>query len=300
QKIQSLLPTIIAAVATFFAAILALMGIHYSMMKKQEERMYKNRLVFEKDNVIDESIAYVLRRDTDCNSIDVCIKNISDNFGFLCSIYRICGCDIYAIEDQLPYFPIAPKKSYIIKNISYKTGDDQLILIYKDIEGKHYYIHLRILSNHNFEIMRIDLCNMSFISERLKVTKRMEEKLKLKKSKKVITKSEAELEETVSVNKENTKPIHTKHVNGYEIIVNESGEDLTDMALLEKLKKERLTISRENRVKAYIIFNNQQLVAMATYKPIDYESFISIYGLGEGKYNLYGEQFIEIIKKHIS
>ncbi|MDE6284251.1 MAG: hypothetical protein K2M17_00715, partial [Bacilli bacterium] len=173
EKIQSLLPTIIAAVATFFAAILALMGIHYSMMKKQEERMYKNRLAFEKDNVTDESIPYILRRDTDCNSIDVCIRNISDNFGFLCSIYRICGCDIYAIEDKLPYCPIAPKKSYMIKNISYKTGDDQLILIYKDIEDKYYYIHLRILSSHNFEIMKINLCNMSFINERLKLTKRM-------------------------------------------------------------------------------------------------------------------------------
>ena len=241
-----------------------------------------------------------MRRDVNSNSIDICIRNISDNFGFLCGVYRICGCDLYSIEDKLPYFPIAPKKSYIVKNISYKTGDDQLILIYKDIEEKYYYIHMRILSNHKFEIMRIDLCNMSFISERLKVTKRMEEKLKSKKSKKIITKSEAELEEIISMNKENTKPIYTKFFNGYELITDVDGNEITDQMLLDKLKEARLVIAKENRVKEYIIFNNQQLVALATYKPINYESFISIYGLGEGKYNLYGEQFIEIIKKHSS
>ena len=300
EKIQPLLSTIIAALATLFAAILALMGIHYTATKKQEERMYKNKLVFVKDEATDETVEYVLRQDKDCKSIDICIRNISDNFGFLCGVYRVCGCDLYSIEDKLPYFPIAPKKSYNLKSVNYKAGDDQLILIYKDIEDKYYYIHLRIVSSQNIEIMKIDLCNMSFVSERLKLTKRMEEKLKSKQKKNVIKKTEVELEEAVSMNKENTKPIYTKSVNGYELIIDEGGNDLTDKTLLEKLKKERLTISRENRVKAYIIFNNQQLVAMATYKPIDYESFISIYGLGEGKYNLYGERFIEIIKNHIS
>ncbi|MDE6285341.1 MAG: hypothetical protein K2M17_06300 [Bacilli bacterium] len=37
----SLIPAIIAAVATLFAAVLALMGIHYTMTKKQEERSIK-------------------------------------------------------------------------------------------------------------------------------------------------------------------------------------------------------------------------------------------------------------------
>ena len=44
-----------------------------------------------------------------------------------------------------------------------------------------------------------------------------------------------------------------------------------------------------------MIFNNQQLVALATYKPKDENSFISIYGLGQKKYDFYGELFIHII-----
>ena len=46
-----------------------------------------------------------------------------------------------------------------------------------------------------------------------------------------------------------------------------------------------------------MIFNNQQLVAIATYKPSNKEEFISIYGLGEKKYELYGVQMIEIVKE---
>ena len=70
----------------------------------------------------------------------------------------------------------------------------------------------------------------------------------------------------------------------------------SDIELLEKLKKERLKISRESKTKAYMIFNNQQLVAIATYKPMNKNEFISIYGLGERKYELYGEQMIALYK----
>jgi len=173
---QYLIPAIIAAVTAFFTAVLALMGIHYSTMKKREERMINNKLIFIKDAVADETIEYALHRDIDCMVIDVCIRNISNNLGFLSGLYRICGCDIYVIEESLPYFPIAPHTSYILKNVSFKNGDDQLLLTYKDIEANYYYIHLRIISNHAFEIINIDICDMSFIRHRLNTTKSMAHK----------------------------------------------------------------------------------------------------------------------------
>ena len=46
-----------------------------------------------------------------------------------------------------------------------------------------------------------------------------------------------------------------------------------------------------------MIFNNQQLVALATYKPKNREEFISLYGLGQIKYELYGERMISLIKE---
>lgn len=299
QERQSLIPAIIAAATALFTATLALMGIHYSNAKKREERMIKNKLVFIKDVNTEETIEYALRRASDCMTIDICLKNISHNFGFLCGLYRICGCDIYAIEDRLPYFPIAPEKSYFLKNINYKNGDDQLLLIYKDIEDNHYYIHLRILSNQTFDIINIDICDMNFIQQRLKTTARMAKKLTINDNRTIDEKIDSATDDIVNINKESTKPLRTKEIDGYEIIVNENGDELTDRALLEKLKKARLIISRANRVRAYMIFNNQQLVALATYKPINHRAFISIYGLGEGKYNLYGKDFIDIIKIHI-
>ena len=295
---QYLIPAIIAAVTAFFTAVLALMGIHYSTMKKREERMINNKLIFIKDAVADETIEYALHRDIDCMVIDVCIRNISNNLGFLSGLYRICGCDIYVIEESLPYFPIAPHTSYILKNVSFKNGDDHLLLTYKDIDANYYYIHLRIISNHAFEIINIDICDMSFIRHRLNTTKSMAHKL-TNNNLSTDEKIESDHDENCSINKENTKPLRTRDINGYEIIVDKNGEDLTNIVLLEKLKKERLIISRANRIRAYMIFNNQQLVALATYKPINRNSFISIYGLGEGKYNLYGKDFIDIIKKHI-
>ena len=42
----------------------------------------------------------------------------------------------------------------------------------------------------------------------------------------------------------------------------------------------------------------QQLIALATYKPHDEISFISIFGLDKKKYDLFGEGFIQIILKH--
>ena len=78
-----------------------------------------------------------------------------------------------------------------------------------------------------------------------------------------------------------------------ELVVDNDGEILTDTALLTKLKKERARIAKESKLKPYMVFNNQQLVAIATHKPKDKEEFISIYGLGEIKYEFYGKNIIE-------
>ena len=298
EERRLLIPAIIAAVAALFASILALFGIHYTMTKKSEERMYKNKLVFVKSDSTSDSIEYNLHMDIDSGLLNVCVKNVSNNFGFLCGIYSICGCDIYAKEEKLPYFPIEPKTSYYLKNISYKIGDEQLLIVYKDIENKYYYINIHIISSKNYEIINNDVCDMEFVQERLKTTKRIEERLK-NKYKKACDIKENYVEEYISINKEETKPKHTKQIAGYEIILDENDNVLTDIDLLEKLKKERLSISRANKIKAFMIFTNQQLVALATYKPTNYERFISIYGLGEGKYKLYGECFVEIIIKHM-
>ncbi len=46
----------------------------------------------------------------------------------------------------------------------------------------------------------------------------------------------------------------------------------------------------------YVIFHDTSLKEMATYLPLDKESFLKIKGVGERKYENYSEGFIEIIK----
>ena len=104
------------------------------------------------------------------------------------------------------------------------------------------------------------------------------------------------MKDEIIARKVNTRPIHTKRFGNYEYIVGRDGEILTDPSLLEVLRKERLKIAKEQKKPAYMIFNNQQLVALATYKPTNREEFISIFNLGEGKYSMFGARFIDIIK----
>ena len=52
------------------------------------------------------------------------------------------------------------------------------------------------------------------------------------------------------------------------------------------------------KIKTYLIFTNQQLVALATYKPENETNFISIYGLGKKKYDMYGDRIIQIIENY--
>ncbi len=73
------------------------------------------------------------------------------------------------------------------------------------------------------------------------------------------------------------------------------GEINTD--LFTELKKLRYTISREENMPAYIIFNDKTLKAMATEMPVTENEFLAISGVGMNKMQQYGEDFMEMIRK---
>ncbi|MFT6244104.1 MAG: ATP-dependent DNA helicase RecQ [Salibacteraceae bacterium] len=73
------------------------------------------------------------------------------------------------------------------------------------------------------------------------------------------------------------------------------GEVNTD--LFSELKKLRYSISREENMPAYIIFNDKALKAMASDLPVTENQFLAISGVGMNKMERYGEEFIEVIKK---
>ena len=66
--------------------------------------------------------------------------------------------------------------------------------------------------------------------------------------------------------------------------------------LFELLRKLRLTIAREEGMPPYIIFSDKTLIDMSVKAPRDRRSMLSVSGVGEAKYDKYGERFIETIK----
>lgn len=72
-----------------------------------------------------------------------------------------------------------------------------------------------------------------------------------------------------------------------------------DSALFEELRDLRLKISKEIQKPAYIIFSDKTLHELAAEKPTDQLHFSQIWGVGQSKAELFGERFIEVIKRHV-
>ena len=70
-----------------------------------------------------------------------------------------------------------------------------------------------------------------------------------------------------------------------------------DIELFEKLKQYRYKIAQEKGLPPYVIFHDIALKEMAAYLPVNKESFLEIKGVGEKKYENYGEGFIDIIRE---
>lgn len=87
--------------------------------------------------------------------------------------------------------------------------------------------------------------------------------------------------------------------NGFELMIGDDGEILTDIELLDKLKKARLEIANRLGVPAYWIYHNKHLVTLATFKPVSKEMYGSFAGFTEKTWNDYGIIMVEIIKEHL-
>lgn len=67
--------------------------------------------------------------------------------------------------------------------------------------------------------------------------------------------------------------------------------------LFTELKKLRYTISKEEKMPAYIIFNDKSLKLMASELPTTENEFLAISGVGMNKMEKYGEEFMNVIRK---
>jgi ATP-dependent DNA helicase RecQ len=71
-----------------------------------------------------------------------------------------------------------------------------------------------------------------------------------------------------------------------------------DEELFETLRKKRKALADASGVPAYVIFSDKTLIEMATRFPQNRESLMDIHGVGDVKYENYGQIFIDIIRDH--
>jgi ATP-dependent DNA helicase RecQ len=68
-----------------------------------------------------------------------------------------------------------------------------------------------------------------------------------------------------------------------------------DEELFQKLRAKRSEIASDMGLPPYIIFGDKTLKHLANDKPFDKESMLEVNGVGEKKFNSFGEDFLEII-----
>ncbi|HEG44583.1 MAG TPA: DNA helicase RecQ [Phycisphaerales bacterium] len=73
-----------------------------------------------------------------------------------------------------------------------------------------------------------------------------------------------------------------------------------DKELFETLRKIRSKIAGKKKIPAYIVFGDGALRDMARKRPASLSTFLNVKGVGEKKYQQYGETFITAIKDHCS
>ena len=84
-------------------------------------------------------------------------------------------------------------------------------------------------------------------------------------------------------------------INDREKKVKQAKEFDYDEELFELLRTKRSELASEMGVPAYIIFSDKTLKHLANDKPSDKSSMLEVNGIGEKKYEQYGEEFLSII-----
>ncbi len=68
-----------------------------------------------------------------------------------------------------------------------------------------------------------------------------------------------------------------------------------DAEIFDKLKALRTKIASENGIPPYIVFSDKTLKALSVAKPSNKEEMLAVHGVGEVKFERYGEAFLEVL-----
>lgn len=81
--------------------------------------------------------------------------------------------------------------------------------------------------------------------------------------------------------------------------IKDAGLTELDENLFGKLRSLRSEIAREEKVPPYIVFSDKTLVHMCSVKPGTKTEMLSVSGVGEFKFEKYGERFLECVKAEV-
>ncbi|MEW6668071.1 MAG: DNA helicase RecQ [Thermodesulfobacteriota bacterium] len=73
-----------------------------------------------------------------------------------------------------------------------------------------------------------------------------------------------------------------------------------EQGLFEHLRTLRLRLAANKKVPPYVIFSDRSLREMAVHAPHSRSAFLLLHGVGETKWELYGEAFLEAIKSYLA
>lgn len=73
-----------------------------------------------------------------------------------------------------------------------------------------------------------------------------------------------------------------------------------DQNLFERLREVRKELAKQAKVPPYIIFSDKTLQEISEKKPINKAKLLMISGVGEVKYNRYGEEFLDCVRTYIN
>ncbi|MFT5958314.1 MAG: ATP-dependent DNA helicase RecQ [Polaribacter sp.] len=94
-----------------------------------------------------------------------------------------------------------------------------------------------------------------------------------------------------------TTPLTSEDRKKTQKVVKTTSRDSPNKDLFTALKKIRYSISKEEKMPAYIIFSDKSLKLMASELPTTENEFLAISGVGMNKMEKYGEEFMSVIRK---
>ena len=93
----------------------------------------------------------------------------------------------------------------------------------------------------------------------------------------------------------------TKKSKLKSISVPSTASEPTQMSndLFEELRQLRKLLATKAGLPPYVIFSDATLKAMTEFKPVTEDEMLNISGVGQHKLEKYGNQFLDVILKHL-